>query len=212
MAAKKEPFVSLMRYEYTVQGLIRTLCLDGWSGLEHSTTPVAGDLVILSAAPDSEWHLSIYIQDRGNGEEHLLESLRTGKMCWWNNVNIWIVSRKWVSERRCIKWTDAMFAFDKMFNGICRRADYYLDLPFIELLTEGAAVIGTRTRHNFLPVRTFSEPFDWKKMKSRELASLIAAQIKVHQNACAIDKAERLAKAEVSDELLRQVLPGSKES
>lgn len=212
MAAKKEPFVSLMRYEYTIQNLIRRLCLKGWDTLEKCDSPIPGDLVILSCAPQTEWHLSIYIEPLTSGGEHLVESLRTGKLCNWSNVSLWVISREWVNDYRCIKWTDAMFAFDKMFNGICRRADYYLDLPFIESLTQDAAVIGTRTRHNFLPVRTFSEPFDWKKMKSRELASLIAAQIKAHQNACAADKAERLAKAEVSDALLRQALPGSKES
>jgi hypothetical protein len=171
----------LARYEYAIQRLIPDLLFGGYMKMvESGSTPVAGDIVMLHAAPQSVWHLSIFREKLGP-DEFLLESLKTGKECRWSNVGIMVLSRKWVAEWPRILWTDEQFRFARIFDAECRRADYYMHLPYLEDFTPESAVIATRTRFSSDELRTQSDPFDWREMSRADLRTRIATQVCAHR-------------------------------
>lgn len=148
----------LRRYDHAVQKLLPVLWLRGYNFSEQSDEPLPGDLVMLQSAPDTEWHLSWYLEDQGD-DRHLLESLKTGKTCTWTNVGFVIMNRNWVSKNPRIRWTDEQFAFEALFNAESRRAGFHHHVPFIEGFDEGAAIIKFRVRFARTETLTTADPF-----------------------------------------------------
>lgn len=175
----------LRRYDFAIQRLLPFLWLNGFKSSE-SGSPVPGDLVNLQSAPDSEWHLSFYIEDQKDGY-HLLESLKTGKLMRWSNVGFVVMSREWVRDYECIRWSDEQFRFSNLLRAESRRADFYISLPFIEKMTKGHAVIGFRTRHSLDKVRTIGNEFDFNKLSRGDLRTYLYALERKHIEARRIE-------------------------
>lgn len=175
----------LRRYDFTIQRLLTFLWLNGFKSSETGK-PAQGDLVKLQSAPDSEWHLSFYIENQNDGY-HLLESLKTGKLMRWGNVGFVVLSREWVRDNERIRWTDEQFRFADLLRAESRRADFYINLPFIEKITKDRAVIGFRTRHSLDKVRTIGNAFDFNKFSRGDLRTYLYALERKHAEASRIE-------------------------
>lgn len=173
----------LRRYDYAIQRLLPHFWLSGFRATD-SGNPRPGDLVMLQSAPDSEWHLSFYIEDQDDGY-HMLESLKTGKLCRWGNVGFVVISREWVSDLPRLRWTDTQLRFNDLYSAEVRRADFWMYLPFIERLDGSMAFLGFRTRHNLNPVRTMADGFDFSEASRGDLRSHLWKWHRIHKGACA---------------------------
>lgn len=128
-----------------------------------------GDLVSLSSAPVSEWYLSWVVEFDYNGgnPRYLLDSIETGKLCWWHNVSVNYMDRKIVAENPQWRWSDRQWAFKNRWWKVCfKRCDAYLILPvFPTFGDDGLSVtIGTRPRYSMgdhYPTRRF---LDYRKV------------------------------------------------
>lgn len=178
----------MMRYDYAIQSLLPSLWLRGFEFSERDRSPSPGDLVMLQSAPNSEWHLSWYIRDQG-GDKHLLESLKTGKLCDWSNVGFVIMSRKWVSEHERIRWTDKQFAFEKLFRAEFRKADFYINLPFIDRFDGDNVFITFRVRFGINDTRTEADAFNIEGASRGDLRSHLWKWLAVHKRNCAEGRA-----------------------
>jgi hypothetical protein len=134
----------------------------------------AGDLVALSSAPTSKWHLSWVraVEDLGpHGSRYLLESIHDGSLCWWSNVSVAYLEREQVAAHPSWLWTDRQHAFADRWTRACRvKRNAYITLPVPPVFTDGFEVtLGTRTRFGFddyRPTRTFP---DWRKVKVADM-------------------------------------------
>lgn len=170
----------LKRYDYAIQNLLPSLWLKGFKFAEPDRTPVSGDLVMLQSAPQTEWHLSWYVEKHPDREEHLLESLKTGNLCNWGNVGLIIMSREWVRDYAKIKWTDEQFGFEKRFMAEFRKADFYLHLPYIDRFEGDQVHIGFRVRHGFSATRTAAEPFNFATSTRADLRCHLWKWCQIH--------------------------------
>ncbi|WP_313401470.1 hypothetical protein [Stenotrophomonas sp.] len=173
----------LRRYEPVIQRLLPSLLLHGWK-CRGEGSPVPGDLVMLQSAPQSEWHLSIYRQ-AGAGEDfeqrHLLESLKTGKHCWWENVGFHVIDRKKCAIGREAEWDDAQFEFNDKFRKVYRKADFYIPIPFIDRFDGEAVVFKFRTRYGINDKRTELQPFLWRKATQKALLAFLLDGERLHK-------------------------------
>lgn len=172
----------LSRYEYAVQSLLGEMSIYGHDCFERSREALHGDIVMLQCAPQSEWHLSIYVERLGD-DMHMLESLKTGAKCRWSNVGIRIVKREWIASHPRIRWTDEQFSFCRRFDAEVARGGYYWDLPCMAEFTQSALVIGTRTRFSSDSVRTLSDPIFWHTLSRADIRCLLAIQVRKHKGA-----------------------------
>lgn len=185
----------LRRYDYAIQNLLPSLWLGGFQFAERDRNPVPGDLVMLQSAPMTEWHLSWYVEKHPHRDEHLLESLKTGKQCNWSNVGLIIMSRKWVRDYAKVRWTDEQFGFERLFTAERQKAEFYLHLPYIDRFEGDQVHIGFRVRHGFSSTRTVAEPFTFAASTRADLRCHLWKWCQIHmQN----DRAERLAAKEGS--------------
>lgn len=176
--------MELKRYDYAIQRLLPELLFRFKRGgmIDYSGSAEQGDIVMLQSAPDSEWHLSIYHQDCGDGY-YLLESLKTGKMMRWGNVGILRLSPEWTAEHPRIRWTEKQFAFDRMFCAELKRGDYYIHIPYFTDFCQEWVTIATRTRFSLDDTQTRSEPMRWAAMKRADLRDAMARQVAEHRAA-----------------------------
>lgn len=159
MTAKHRSFRQIMHH-ITSFGL--TLSFDGGGKLpgrvtftpeETRGTVCPGDLVSLSSAPVSEWYLSWVVEfDANDGyPRYLLESIETGKLCWWHNVSVHYMDRQQLADFPHWRWTDRQWAFKDRWWKVCyKRYDAYLTLPLFPVFgDDGLSVtLGTRKRWN----------------------------------------------------------------
>ena len=176
---KSAPPIAMMRYDYVIQVLLTPLLLDGWR-MRLQREPAPGDLVLLNAAPRSEWHLSIYREkcaekDPYGGDQHLFESLKTGKLCRWGSVSINVLDAEKSGAVHRMTWTDDQFEFEKRFNRVCKRGDFYMAIPYIEGFDGKFVHIKFRTRHSFDKKRTALDPIEWKSVTQRDLLAFLKA-------------------------------------
>jgi len=150
----------LKRYDYAIQNLLPSLWLKGFNFAERDQEPEPRDLVMLQCAPQTEWHLSFYVERCTDRDGHVLESLKTGRLCNWSNVDLVIMSREWVSTHRKVRWTDEQFAFEKTFMAESRKANFYMHLPYIERFNGDHAHIGFRVRYGIDSTLTIADPFN----------------------------------------------------
>jgi hypothetical protein len=179
----------MKRYDYAIQRLLPNLWLRGYDFAERGDRPLPGDLVMLQSAPQSDWHLSWYV--KGEGDRHLLESLKTGELCNWTNVGFVIMNRKWVSEHECIKWTDRQFAFEKTFRAEFKKADFYIHLPYIERFDGHNVFITFRVRYGFNDTLTKAEAFNIEGASRGDLRNHLWKWLSIHKK---IDEAASAAK------------------
>ncbi len=171
---------SLRRYDVAINRLLPALLLNGWkcrkSGSGNNPSP--GDIVMLSSAPPSEWDLSIYRSDEGNGY-HLVESMRTGVIGRWGNVGFYILDREKIGFPQSVDWTDEQFAFSDKFHKVYRRAGFHMAVPFIDRFEGDTAHIIFRTRYSLDDKLTPADISGWQKITQRSLmAQLVAAEAK----------------------------------
>lgn len=173
----------LRRYEPVIQRLLPSLLLYGWK-CRTQASPVPGDLVMLQAAPLSEWHLSIY-REAGPGEsfsqKHLLESLKTGKLGWWENVGFHVIDREVCAIGREADWDDAQFEFNDKFRKVYRKADFYIARPFIDRFDGDYVMFKFRTRYGFDNKITELQPFPWRKATQKALLALLLDGERLHK-------------------------------
>src|SRR5689334_1310609 len=82
---------------------------------------LVGDLVIPTSSPISEWYLSWLkeIRQEQYGYQYLLESVETGKECWWSNIGLEYMDRKVLAEFPEWKWSDKQYEFaDRWYKNI----------------------------------------------------------------------------------------------
>lgn len=169
----------LRRYSHLIQRALPTLLLHGWKVFAGSE-PKPGNLVLLQCAPPSEWHLSFYVEDFGDGY-HLLESVQTGALMRWGNVGFMVLDEEKIGAGEAGRWTDEQFDFNDKFKKVWRKADFYLALPFINAFEGEFVDIRFRTRHGFDDKITPIEPFPWKKITQKSLMAILLAGEKSHE-------------------------------
>lgn len=173
---------TLRRYDVALNRLLPSLLLNGWkcrkSGIGDNPSP--GDIVMLSSAPPSEWDLSIYRADEGNGY-HLVESMRTGVVGRWGNVGFHILDREEIGFPQSVDWTDDQFAFSDKFHKVYRRAGFHMAVPFIDRFDGDTAHIIFRTRHNIDQYRTQVEILGWQKITLKALLAQLLEAEAIHK-------------------------------
>lgn len=179
----------MRRYGIAVQRLLQAMILHGWK-CQKGDTPKPGDLVMLTSAPPSDWHLSFYRQDQQNGY-HLLESLRTGELCPWGNVGFLVIDREKVGLLERAEWSDAQFEFQDKFHKVYSRADFYINIPFIDRFEGDLVHVAFRTRFGLDEIRTAVEPIRWPKVNHKALRAALAAGEAAHIAARDAQKQER---------------------
>lgn len=171
------------RYDYAMNLLLPSLLLWGWR-CRMDREPVEGDIVILQSAPPSEWHISIY-RGRSDGGtydcNHLLESLKTGKLCNWTNVGFFVLNKKECNINELWEWTDEQFDFSDKMNKVRRRADFYLALPFIDNFDGEMVSIKFRTRFSFNDKITEVPEFEWRKITQKSLMAKLLEYEAIHK-------------------------------
>jgi hypothetical protein len=170
----------LRRYSHLVQRALPTLLLNGWKVFAGSE-PKPGQLVLLQAAPPSEWHLSFYVEDCGDGY-HVLESVQTGALMRWGNVGFMVLDEEKIGAGEQARWTDEQFEFHDKFIKVWRKADFYIALPFIHSFDGDLIDIRFRTRHGFDSNITPIEPFPWKKITQKALLAILKGGECAHKN------------------------------
>jgi hypothetical protein len=172
----------LRRYDYVVQCLLSALSLPyTWDARIVGGTPAkCGDLVMLTSAPLSEWHLSFYLEDVRPGE-YLLESVKTGKLAKWSNVGLARVDceRAYIGDK--MRWTDAQYAFEDTFKKVFRRGDYYIELPFISGFDGEHVLISVRTRFGLNKETTPLAPLPYRKITQRALLAFLDEGAAAHK-------------------------------
>lgn len=144
--------------------------LHGFVSSFGGKTAQPGDLVAITSAPVSDWYLS-WMRECDGKDRYLLESVETGKLCWWSNVGIEYLERQSVADNPQWRWTDRQFAFDDRWKKVCyKEKDAYITLPVPPRFGDGWQVIlGTRTRFgldDYRPTRTFP---DWRKVTKKTM-------------------------------------------
>ncbi len=176
MAAK--PTATLRRYAVAINRLLPALLLDGRKCRKSVDKPVPGDIVMLSCAPPSEWDLSIYRECEAN-DYHLVESLQTGVVGRWSNVGFHVLDLEKIGFPQSIEWSDEQFAFSDKFRKVCKRADFYMAIPFIDRFDGDTAHIIFRTRYSLDDKLTPVDIVGWQKITQKALlAQLVAAEAK----------------------------------
>lgn len=140
--------------------------------------PTVGRLVALQSAPiPNEWYLSWMVEhDPGEpgkrSERWLLESVETGKLCWWGNVGFY----EYESETpACWRWTDRQHAFNHRWMRMDRLKDGYLHRPVPVIFGDGwTATIGTRVRFGYWGALPTFVVLDWRKTTTADLQRLHA--------------------------------------
>ena len=112
--------------------------------------PIKGDIVALSSARPTEWHLSWYIENKG-GDRHLLKSIETGKLCTWTNVGFNVMNRQIVDKHPEWRWTDRQFKFQDRWTRACyKKRDAYMVLPTLgDFKDNHSVVLGVRIIFGF---------------------------------------------------------------
>lgn len=143
----------------------------------------SGDLVSLSSAPVSEWYLSWMIEyDHNRG--YLLESIETGKLCWWHNVSVNYMDRKTLAEHPSWRWTDRQWIFKDRWWKVCfKRCDAYLTVPLYPVFgDDGLSVtLGTRPRWSVgehYPSRRF---LDYRKVTMKMMEDFYHECVRTEQ-------------------------------
>lgn len=166
----------LRRYDYVIQRMLPTLVLYGWECRVSQDDPKPGDLVMMTAAPMSEWHLSIF-RERGEGNEftreNILESLKTGRLGRWHNVGFHVMNMEKLGLGDQWKWTDEQFDFQDKFRKVCKRGDYHMALPFIDEFVGNMVYIKFRTRFSFNDKITSVPAFDYTKITQKSLLAML---------------------------------------
>ena len=145
-----------------------------FSGCGDDDLPMPGDLVALSSAPTSEWHLSWYVgMEPGRNyysNKHLLESVETGEICNWCNVGFMVLCRDVVKRHPEWRWTDAQWAFrDRWFRVCKQRRDAYMTLPVQPVFDKfGSVTLGTRKRYGLGSTYTKKFP-NWRKVRIKDM-------------------------------------------
>lgn len=173
--------MELRRYDYLIQRLLSTLLLSDFKAYKSDVVPKLGDLVMLQSAPQSEWHLSYFVEDCPDGY-HLLESVKTGELMRWGNVGLLVLNEEVIGAGEPARWNDAQFDFRDKFVKVSRKADFYISIPFIAGFEGDKVKITFRTRFSFDDVLTLIEPFHWPKITQKKLLSILLAGEAAHKN------------------------------
>lgn len=155
--------------------------IHGFEGGLRTMDIRVGDLVALSSAPTSKWHLS-WVRDIDPSPDyprHLLQNIHDGELCWWGNVGLSNLERSEVSAHPSWQWIDDQHAFkDRWFRACHKTRDAYIVLPtFPDFGDDGSVTVGLRTRFALgdnLPSKTFP---NWRKVKVREMLEYYDEQI-----------------------------------
>lgn len=168
----------LRRYGTAVERLLSAMLIYGWS-CRLNREPQPGDLVMLSCAPPGIWHLSFY-REKLDNDYHLLESLKTGEICRWGNVGFYVIDEEKSGLGRQIRWTDEQFDFAEKFAKARKRADFYINVPYIERFDGELVYVRFRTRYNFDEINTEVAPIRWPKITIKALLAELLAGESVH--------------------------------
>jgi len=178
--------MELRRYDYVIHRLLPSLLFDGVRCVKWSDTPKPGDLVMLQSAPDSDWTLSFYRKEGTEGhrftKKHLLESLKTGQLCWWENVGFHVIDRDKTHIQQEAEWTDEQFVFSEKFDRACRKGDFYMARPFIARFDGDEVLIKFRTRWGLDEHITEVPPLQWKRLLQRDLLAALKVSEKKHED------------------------------
>lgn len=171
---------AMRRYDVVINRLLMALLLYGWKCRKSCDDPSPGDVVMLSCAPPSEWDLSIYRENQGNGY-HLLESMRTGALGRWANVGFHTLDRDKIGLPKSIDWTDEQFAFSDKFHKACKRGGFYAAIPFIDRFDGNTAHVIFRTRFGWDENLTPVDIVGWSKITLKSLLAQLRAGESAHK-------------------------------
>lgn len=143
-----------------------------------------GDLVRLDSMSNSEFRLGWYLESRSlNGyEEHLIQSAKTGKQCWWSNVGLSYLNRKTLSHHPEWRWIDEQHKFNDRWIGACHEYhDAYIWRATWAVFNEdGSVSIGVRKRHcQPTDPRPSIKLTDWQSFHRKELADIYTGLVQL---------------------------------
>jgi hypothetical protein len=158
---------TLRRYDVITARVFPSLVLYGWQ-CHKGNDPQANDLVILTSAPPTEWALSFYRELLPDGR-HLLESVRTGALCRWDDVGFMVIDKDKVGITHDAYWSDDQFAFHDKFRKAWKKGGFYIAVPYIEKFDGDAVHMGFRTRWGLNDIITPFVVEAWKKVTQKAL-------------------------------------------
>ncbi len=122
------------------------------TGSFSSAGAQVGDLIRLTSTQDKEYRLGWLIATRlvGHDTEYLIQSLKTGKFCWWSNVGVDYFHRTTLGYHPEWKWTDEQHEFNDRWMGACQEYhDPYIWPPlWADFNDDGTVSVGVRMRHD----------------------------------------------------------------
>jgi hypothetical protein len=142
--------------------------------LSEAQTPI-GSLVILQAAPFSNWYLSWLreiIPGKGRSDEqYVLESIEDGQLCTWTNVSIWHLPLEISNLHPEWQWEDRQFKFWDQWLKLCRK-HLAAAKPMTPKFDGDKVTLSFREyfENDVFFERTFD---DYKMLKNNELLALI---------------------------------------
>ncbi len=177
MAAKKRSRLLILSWLAAFSLAHRHRSGDDWPPLRghafrpNDHPPVGALVALTSARLPNEWYLAWVLEARD--DKHLLESIETGRLCWWSNVGFLVYEG---TPRPEWRWTDRQHAFNNKWMRCGRLDDGYMHCPLpVEFGDGWAATVGTRLRwgidDEIRPKRTVA---DWRKAKVSDLRALHA--------------------------------------
>lgn len=138
----------------------------------------------------TEWHLFIYrgLSDRYKKEpakfadkEHLLESLKTGRLSDWSNVSLLMFTEQWHKEHPKALYNDEQFEFVDKFMRVFKKCDFYLIRPFIEKMEGTLVTFGLRWSLGMRPDRKILPPLSIR-CTMRRLEHFLTTNIEIFQH------------------------------
>lgn len=134
-----------------------------------------GDLVIMDALKDSEWHFSwimnIEESNDNRGTVYTLRSIETGRENDFHWVALSYLDRAAVALFPEFRWTDRQIAFNERWRDVCSQKfdPRRIEASDVDFLEDGRVVLGIRSvrREN-----SFSQSItlkDWRKVTRREM-------------------------------------------
>jgi len=144
-----------------------------------------GDLVSLGAAPISEWCISWLREINHDTVDptYVLESIETGRLCNWTNVDISYLDRDVVEEHPEWQWSDRQFKFNERWHRECKGNGAHMVLPMSAIFgDEFEVTLSTRTRFNIDSIKPTKKFDDWRKV-TKKIMSETYCQLIEERNA-----------------------------
>lgn len=139
-------------------------------------SPCKGDIVALKSAPNSEYCFSWYLDMEPHGnrfcDNHLLESILTGKLSYWHNVRFAVMNRELTKMHPEWFWTDRQFKLSDWWSKAVYKKGTFIRANPPEFFDNNKARLSCNRR--FAGGHAWSIMVDdWKKLRLKDLYEIV---------------------------------------